>query len=123
MIEILPYRDKKQIEPLFIENKIEYNEDCIAIKATDKDTLIGYALFSISKDKLSLFYLETFNDFYLVDGIVRSALHVGVENGVTEAYCENQDLFNVLKDINFIKNEKTKEINIDKLFESCCGCK
>ena len=32
MIEILPYRDKKQIEPLFIENKLNIMKIVLLLK-------------------------------------------------------------------------------------------
>lgn len=123
MIKVLPLREKDAVEKLFLENKIEYNENCLAVRATDKDDLLGYTLFSIDKNVLNLYLVETFNDFSLVDGLVRSSLHVGVENGVTDAYCCSDTLFDTLKLLDFIKNEQTKEINIERLFQSCCGCK
>lgn len=123
MIEILPYRNKQDIEYLYKKNNIEFNNFCLAIKATVKNELLGYALFSIENNIFNLYFVETFEDFYLIDGIVRSALHVGVENGVTEAYCKNNDLILNLQKLNFIKEGTNKEININKLFESCCECK
>ncbi len=120
MITVLPYRKPEEIEDLFKQNNIPFNDGGVAVKATDKDKLLGYALLTIVGGKLEFLYLEYFGDTLMADGIIRSALHLGTENGVTEAYLKNDSAKPIFKTLGFLIGD-TEEINISKLFLPC-GC-
>ncbi len=122
MIEIHPLRDKEKLAKLYVENKVKMNEDSMAVVCADSDEVLGFCLFDMLENSLVIHSLDPKNDLILVDGILRSALHVGVENGIMSAfYSENapEDVFSKLK---FIKNNENKELNVDKLFSSCKNC-
>lgn len=122
MIEIHPLRDKEKLAKLYVDSNVKMNENSMAVVCADGDDVLGFCLFDMLADSLVVHSLEPQNDLMLSDGILRSALHVGVENGIMSAfYSENapKDVFSKLK---FIKNEENRELNVDKLFSSCKNC-
>lgn len=122
MIEIHPLRDKEKLAKLYVDSNVKMNENSMAVVCADGDDVLGFCLFDMLADSLVVHSLEPQNDLMLLDGILRSALHVGVENGIMSAfYSENapKDVFSKLK---FIKNEENRELNVDKLFSSCKNC-
>lgn len=123
MIRVLPFRELNDIEELYKKENIELTDSSMAVIALDGKEKLGYALFSIKEGVLMLFSLSPLDDIMLCDGILRSALHVGVENGVTEAYFINNELKRILNTLDFILDEEKNEINIQKLFGSCSECK
>ena len=122
MIEIHPLREKEELAKLYVENNVKMNKDSMAVVCADGVEILGFCLFDMLDNSLVVHSLEPKNDLYLADGILRSALHVGVENRIMSAfYSENapEDVFSKLK---FIKNSENKELNVDKLFSSCKNC-
>ena len=122
MIEIHPLRDTHKLCELYKKQNVTMNEFSMAVVASDKEEILGFCLFELKNDGLLVHSLEPKDDVFFADGILRSALHVGVENGVNEAfYSENapEKLFETLK---FIKNAEKKELNVGKLFSSCQSC-
>ncbi len=123
MIEIHPIRDKDELLYLYFSADLVMNDSSIAVVASDGDEIIGYCLFDLNKDNLVITSLQPIDDIMLADGILRAALHVGVENFVTTAfYCENLD-GDIFAKLGFIKNADTRELNVSKLFSSCENCK
>ena len=122
MIEIHPLRDTDKLCELYKKQNVTINEYSMAVVASDREEIQGFCLFELKSDGLLVHSLEPKEDVFFADGILRSALHVGVENGVNEAfYYENapEKLFETLK---FIKNAEKKELNVGKLFSSCQSC-
>lgn len=122
MIEIHPLRDKEKLAKLYVDSNVKMNENSMAVVCADVEDILGFCLFDMLADSLVVHSLEPQNDLMLSDGILRSALHVGVENGIMSAfYSENapKDVFSKLK---FIKIEENRELNVDKLFSSCKNC-
>ena len=122
MIEIHPLRDTDKLCELYKKQSVTMNEYSMAVVASDREEILGFCLFEMKKDGLLVHSLEPKDDALFADGILRSALHVGVENGVNEAfYSESapEKLFDTLK---FIKNAENRELNVGKLFSSCQSC-
>lgn len=122
MIEIHPLRDTDKLCELYKKQSVTMNEYSMAVVASDREEILGFCLFEMKKDGLLVHSLEPKEDAFFADGILRSALHVGVENGVNEAfYSESapEKLFDTLK---FIKNAENRELNVGKLFSSCQSC-
>lgn len=122
MIEIHPLRDTDKLRELYKTQNVTMNEHSMAVVASDRGEILGFCLFELKNDGLFVHSLEPKEDVFFADGILRSALHVGVENGVNEAfYSENApvELFEALK---FIKNAENRELNVGKLFSSCQSC-
>ncbi len=119
MISVLPCRDKTKIEQLFKKHNLVTDEFSSCVIASSNNEVLGYCLFSLSKEKMTVFAVEPQNDIPLADGILRSALHVSAENFVLDAFyadCAPVELFYKL---DFVKNTEEKRLNIDKLFGGC----
>ncbi len=122
MIEIHPLREKDKLAKLYVENNVKMNKNSMAVVCADGNDILGFCLFDMLDTSLVVHSLEPQNDLYLADGILRSALHVGVENRIMSAsYSENAPKV-VFSKLKFIKNEENRELNVDKLFSSCKNC-
>ncbi len=122
MIEIHPLRDTLKLAELYKKDSIALTDCSMAVVASDGDEVLGYCLFEMGNDSLLIHALEPKEDVFFADGILRSALHVGVENGRNEAFYSKsapEKLFDTLK---FIKNAENRELNVAKLFSSCQSC-
>lgn len=122
MIEIHPLRDIENLKKLYKKSNVQMSDCSMAIVASDNDEVLGYCLFDMRDNDLMIFSIETTDDVSFADGLIRSALHVGVENGrMTAFYAENapEKLFSTL---GFIKNAEKRELNVNKLFSSCQNC-
>lgn len=122
MIEIHPLRDTVKLSELYKVAGIDLTEMSMAVVASDKEEILGFCLFEMNNDSIVIHSLEPKDDVFFADGILRSALHVGVENGKEQAFYSQfapENVFDVLK---FIKNKDTKELDVGKLFTSCKSC-
>ena len=122
MIEIHPLREKDRLAKLYVENNVKMNENSMAVVCVDGDDILGFCLFDMLDNSLVIHKLKPQNDLMLADGILRSALHVGVENGIMSAFYSENAPVEVFSKLKFIKNSENKELNVDKLFSSCKNC-
>ncbi len=119
MISVLPSRDRSQIEDLFKRHNLEINEFSGCVIASERQNVLGYCLYNLTKDNMTVFVVEPQNDIPLADGILRSALHVAAENFVLDAYYDDTAPVELFRILHFIKNEDEKRLNIDMLFGGC----
>lgn len=122
MIEIHPLRDKAKVDELYKKYSVAVNASSMAVVATDGDTVLGNCLFDLTAEALTVSALEPADDLFLADGILRAALHVGVENGVNTAFYTETAPVNIFERLEFIKNAENRELNVQKLFTSCKNC-
>ena len=122
MLEIHPVREIARLQPLYKKHELVLSDDCMAVFAMDGEEMIGYSLFSLGAHDISVKALVPTDDIMLADGILRSALHVAVENGKTNAFYEETAPEDVFKTLGFIKNIEKKSLDINKLFSSCQSC-
>ncbi len=122
MIKILPINSSEKLKNLYADSGVELTSSSSAVVANDGDEVIGYCLFEIDGGSITVSAVEPLSDFYLADGILRSALHVGVERGVDKAFYSDNAPFELFDRLKFIKNSKNKELDIGKLFSSCQNC-
>lgn len=120
MLEILVCSDEEKSRKLFLKNKIEYNSASFAVCAVSGEDCIGYCLFRIEKRTQTVLYIEPVQDLMLADGLLRSALHVGCEREITEAFYGERISSGFLKRINFLENESEKRLKLQNLFSDCC---
>lgn len=122
MIEIHPLRDKEKLTKIYKEQGITMGDNSIAILATDGDEILGSCLFDLDDNAVTIHAINPVDDVYFADGLLRSALHVGVENGKNVAFYSNSAPEKLFETLGFIKNLEKKELNVDKLFSSCQNC-
>lgn len=122
MISVLPIKDKDYIKKLFDNFGADYNEFSGAVEATNGEEKLGFALYYLDKEKMTVLDIEPKNDLALADGILRSALHNAVCAKVMKVFYNDNSPVEMFKKLNFILSESEKTLNINKLFESCCSC-
>ncbi len=122
MITLKVTSDKQLTEKYYNEAGIPFSAASNLLLATDKEEILGYSLFDIDS-VLTVYKIEPINDLSLLDGVLRSTLHVGCERGVVDAFYSDTAPEDKFKALNFIKNADEKRLDVDKLFKSCCSCK
>lgn len=122
MISVLPIKDNTLIKALFDNFGAKFNEFSGAVEATCGEEKLGYAIFYLDDEKITVLDIEPKNDLALADGILRSALHNAVCAKVMKAYYNENSPVEIFEKLKFILDESEKTLNINKLFESCCSC-
>ncbi len=122
MIVLKTTDDRQKVKELYKKEGIEFSSLSNCLFATEKQEVLGYCLFDLDK-ALTVHCVIPLNDVPLADGILRSTLHVGCERGVVDAFYSDTAPEKLFETLNFIKNKGEKRLDVDKLFQSCCGCK
>ena len=122
MLVLKPTDDKNLIKEYCEKDNIPFSNASNLLLATDRDEVLGYCLFDIDK-VLTVHTINPVEDVFLLDGILRSTLHVGCEMGIVDAFYSDAAPIDKIKLLNFIKDADEKRLDVDKLFGSCCGCK
>lgn len=122
MLELGPIKEKSEIKSIFEEKGIAFSENSGCVKAKNAEKTEGLCLYELTKEKITIFYIEPINDIPLADGILRSTLHVAAEKSIMSAFYADEMNEEFLEKIGFIKSKSDKSLDIDKLFKSCCGC-
>lgn len=118
MITVLPEKDEKTVNELFLKSNIE-NKSGECVTARYGEEVLGYCLFTIRNGVIFIHDIVPHDDIMLADGVLRSALHVASERFVFKAKYDNRNLEEILTKLKFIKEAGTDEIDIDKLFRGC----
>ncbi|MBO5090333.1 MAG: hypothetical protein J6C27_05430 [Clostridia bacterium] len=122
MITLKVTSDRQLTEKYYNEAGVPFSEYSNLLLATDKEGILGYCLFDIDT-VLTVHIIEPLSDLSLLDGVLRSTLHVGCERGVVDAFYTDTAPAAAFNTLNFIKNSDEKRLDVDKLFKSCCSCK
>ncbi|MBO5211474.1 MAG: hypothetical protein J6B80_06050 [Clostridia bacterium] len=122
MIILKPTQDKNLIKKYYDKENISFSEFSNLLLATDREEVLGFCLFDID-DVLTVYKIEPMNDLPLLDGVLRSTLHVGCERGKTDAFYTETAPEAIFESLGFVKNKSERRLDVDKLFKSCCDCK
>lgn len=122
MLEILVCDDAKITKELYDSIGLEYNDLSLAIRAMNKSECLGFALFSIDGSSETVYAVEPKDDMMLADGLLRSALHVGTERGITDAFYSLTEYEELYSKISFIESREEKRLKLQNLFTDCCHC-
>ncbi len=120
MISILRIKDENRLKELYRESGIEFSENSAAVDACQNDDCLGYCLFTETENSVVIRKIEPLTDLPLADGLIRSVIHIGFQNGRDKAYWENDADTGIFSKLGFIKDAEKKELKAEKLFESCC---
>ena len=122
MITLKVTSDRQLTEKYYNEAGVPFSEYSNLLLATDKEEILGYCLFDIDT-VLTVHIIEPLSDLSLLDGVLRSTLHVGCERGVVDAFYADTAPVAAFNALSFVKNSDEKRLDVDKLFKSCCSCK
>ncbi len=122
MLVLKPTDDKNLIKEYFEKANLPFSNSSNLLLATDREEVLGFCLFDVDKS-LTVHKIEPLDDVFLLDGVLRSTLHVGCERGITDAFYSDTAPEKIFQTLGFVKKKAEKRLDIDKLFQSCCGCK
>jgi hypothetical protein len=122
MLEVLVCKDHNITQKLFKEAEVALPQTPLAIRAMNGEEMLGFCLFDIEDEKETVLFLSPEKDTLLADGLIRSALHVGTQRNITEAFYGEKVSTDLLKKINFLEDEKEKKLKLQNLFTDCCNC-
>ncbi len=122
MITVLPIKDKAKLKKLFVECNAEFSENSGGVVAECNGEMLGYCIFELDREKMTVIDVVPKADIMLFDGILRSALHNAVCAKVMKAYYLPTSPIEQFKKLNFILDEEEKSLDISKLFKSSCEC-
>jgi hypothetical protein len=113
--------EKSEAKGFYLKEGLPFSESSNCLCAKDKDDVLGYCLFDIEKGRMTIRAIEPQNDLMLLDGVLRSTLHIAASRELEEATFADKAPEKIFKTLGFLKEDGT--LNISKLFESHCnGC-
>ena len=113
--------EKNEAQLFFEKEGLSFSDNSNCLCAKDDEEVLGYCLFDIKDKKMTIHAIEPQHDLMLLDGILRSTLHIAASRELSEAVCGEKAPEKIFKTLGFIKDDGT--LNINKLFEShCSGC-
>ena len=122
MIELRPMASNDEIKKLFELNGLLYNGTSGCVSAVSGSKMLGYCLYDMDSESITVRFITPGNDALLADGILRSTLHVAAERGIMKAFYDISADEKLLETLRFIKDKTDKRLNMNLLFESCQNC-
>lgn len=122
MITLGPVLDKDKLTDIYKEKGFPINENSGCVLAKCGEEIIGYSLYDLDESKMVVLQISPENDLALADGILRSTLHIAAERSIMDAFCQGEEIEKLCEKLMFFKCKQSKSLEIEKLFQSCCGC-
>lgn len=122
MVEVLVCKDKNITNQLYDDSNVILTDKSLCIRAIDGEEFLGYCLFEIDGTRETVNYIYPENNRLLADGLLRTALHIGNERGITEAFYGDSVGEELLNNIDFLEDKKEKRLKLQNLFTDCCHC-
>lgn len=119
---ILKTAPKEEAKSLFEKEGLVFTEYSECLCAKDGNEILGYCLFDIKDKEMTVRAIQPQNDLMLLDGVLRSTLHIAAIRNLTKALWAEKAPERVFRTLGFVSEENT--LNINKLYEGkCCSCK
>ena len=123
MVEVKIIEDTQATQNLYSENGISYSTDIsCAIAAKDTQEILGYCLFDITKDKMTIKLIHPQDDIVMADSLLRSALFIAANRQIIDVFWESPVTFELIDRLGFVKNAENNAIDVTNLFSSCKNC-
>ena len=119
MITLMPEMDIDTVKEIFGSKNIEYNENAGCVLAKSGEEILGMCLYYLDKKSMTILSIEPKDNIMLLDGILRSTIHVATENFVLDIKYADKSYEEVFEKLGFIKDKTTKSLDADKLFKGC----
>ena len=121
MITVSPLSEKAEIEEFFKKTNLNTDENSGCVVAKSNGEILGFCLYKLTNEGITVIYIEPKDDLPLADGILRSVLHIAASRNVMDARYEGTDNEEIFSKLGFILDKSRKKLDIDKLFRGC-GC-
>ncbi len=123
MIEIKKITDINEVQALCNSVGLNCSDKTLAAAMVDGDERLGFSVFDLLKGYAILRWLEPTDNIALADGMLRSSIHIALQNQCASVYYEDTVSETLLEQLGFVMNREEKRLNTHKLFESCGNCK
>lgn len=122
MITLKTVEDQAKAKQFYEKENLIFNKNSDCLCAKENEKVLGYCLFDIETDKITLRAIEPQNDLMLLDGILRSTLHIAANRNISKAIFTDNSPEDLFRKLGFVQKDNT--LKISKIFENdCCGCK
>ena len=112
--------EKCEVAPFFEKEGLECTRFSECLCAKDRDEVLGYCLFDIKDGEMTIRAIEPQNDLMLLDGVLRSTLHIAASRNLEKALWADKAPQEIFRTLGFVTEENT--LNINKLHEGTCNC-
>ena len=123
MIEIKKITDLNEVQALCDSVGLKCSESTLAASMVDGEERLGFSVFDLLDGYAVLRWLAPNDNISLADGMLRSSIHIALQNQCASVYFEDTVSETLLEQLGFVMNREEKRLNTHKLFESCCDCK
>ena len=124
MITVSPLLEKAEIKEFFKKANLNTDENSGCVVAKSNGDVLGFCLYKLTNEGITVIYIEPKDDLPLADGILRSALHIAASRNAMDARYEGVENENLFSKLGFILDKNEKRLDIEKLFRGCgCNCK
>ncbi len=120
MIEFLPSSNRKINQSLCAQAGIDYTPSIVAYLATERGEQIGFGIFAVEAGVVKVLYIP--EDEYLADILTRSGLNYAELRGIESANFSQANHIDLLKKLNFVKQDINKDLPIAEALHSCKNC-
>lgn len=122
MVTLKTVETRQEAKAFFDKEGLTFNGNSDCLCAKDKQEVLGYCLFDIDDKKMTIRAIEPQKDLMLLDGVLRSTLHIAASRNIHQATWADKAPQKIFKVLGFVTEENT--LNISHLYEhKCCGCK
>jgi len=121
LLEIVQAKDFGEYQNLFEELKIA-DKIVSVVEALDKNAVIGFGIYYFKAEEVIICHIDSRNDKFLYDGIVRSILYLAQMNKINKAEFKIKDN-EILAELGFVNNDKNCLENIEDFMDKCKNCK
>lgn len=120
MLQILQTRNYDSYKDIIASLELTDVQPSVA-EATENDIITGIGIYHFNDKNVCIDYVDSKEDLYLYDGIVRSILFLAYNKGFDRAVfmCKDEDR---LKKLGFITDRQKSIDNIDKFLSTCKNC-
>ena len=123
MIEIKKITDANEVQALCKSVGLNCSDSTLAAAMVDREERLGFSVFDLFNGYAVLRWLEPTDNIALADGMLRSSIHIALQNQCASVYYEDTVSESLLEQLGFIMNREQKQLNTHKLFETCGNCK
>lgn len=120
MLQILQTRNidlyKQQIDELGISEFLPN-----VVEAVDGEEIFGTGIYHIKDEAIIIDFVDSKDDLYLYDGIVRAILFLGMLKGIETAEFKMKDIKNAVK-LGFVQNNYNLLCPISEFMSKCKSC-
>lgn len=121
MLQILKQERKKAYEDQINELGIDISQAHIS-EAVDGAKVIGWAIYTITDDQITIYRIYPENDLLLFDGIIRSVLFLAEQKGIQKALVIG-NVVSPAQKLSLLGDSEDLIYPISAVFNGCKHCK